>query len=205
MTYRNVSIFRTTEQRISQFKSHLRSAWTWCPTFGQVLTRANPPYDEFPCFYEYGARKTLQHKTWSEMREMQKEIYIHIKLRLARYTNHSLSKNQKFKCPQIFVVMETCAPPRKHTTGLHSESVLQYSSHHTHLFRKKVKKRSISKVFFYFYCTVHLDNIKITFTNECTFYLTYKMLKFIIKTSMHLPVHVSFHLDHLQGAYGDLC
>jgi len=53
--------------------------------------------------------KTLQHKTWSEMRQMQKEINIHIKFRLARYTNHSLSKNQKFICPQIFVIMETSA------------------------------------------------------------------------------------------------
>jgi hypothetical protein len=43
------------------------------------------------------------------MRQMQKEIDIHIKLRLACYTNHTLSKNQKFKCPQIFVVMETSA------------------------------------------------------------------------------------------------
>jgi len=77
---------------------------------------------------------------------MQKEIHIHIKLRLARYTKHSLSKNQKFKCPQIFVVMETSASPHKRTTGLHSESVLQYSSHHTHCFRKKVKKISISNV-----------------------------------------------------------
>jgi hypothetical protein len=44
---------------------------------------------------------------------------------------------------------------------------------------------------FYFYCcTVHLDNIKITFTNECTFYLTYKMLKFTIKTSIHSPLNM---------------
>jgi hypothetical protein len=34
-------------------------------------------------------------------------------------------------------------------------------------------------------CTVHLDNIKIIFTNECTIYWTYKMLTFTIKTSMH--------------------
>jgi hypothetical protein len=29
------------------------------------------------------------------------------------------------------------------------------------------------------------------------------MLKFAIETSIHLPLHVSVHLDHLQGAYGD--
>jgi hypothetical protein len=58
---------------------------------------------------------------------------------------------------------------------------------------------------FFYGCTVHLDNIKITFTNECTFYLTYEMLKFTIKTSIHSPLHVSVHLDHLQGAYGDPC
>jgi hypothetical protein len=48
---------------------------------------------------------------------------------------------------------------------------------------------------------------KITFTKKCTFYLTYKMLKFTIKTSIILysPLHVSVHLDHLQGAYGDPC
>jgi hypothetical protein len=46
-------------------------------------------------------------------------------------------------------------------------------------------------------------NIKITFINERTFYLTYKMLKFTIETSIYLPLHVSVHLDHLQGAYGD--
>jgi hypothetical protein len=49
------------------------------------------------------------------------------------------------------------------------------------------------------------DNIKITFTNECTFYSTYKMLKFTIETSVHSPLHVSVHLDHLQEAYGDPC
>jgi hypothetical protein len=46
---------------------------------------------------------------------------------------------------------------------------------------------------------------KIIFTNEGTFYLTDKMLKFTIKTSIHSPLHVSVHLDHLQGAYGDPC
>jgi hypothetical protein len=29
------------------------------------------------------------------------------------------------------------------------------------------------------------------------------MLKLTIKTFMHSPLHVSVHLDHLQGAYGD--
>jgi hypothetical protein len=57
----------------------------------------------------------------------------------------------------------------------------------------------------FYCCTVHLDNIKIVFTNECTFYWTYKMLKFTIKTSIHSSLHVSVHLDHLQGAYGDPC
>jgi hypothetical protein len=47
--------------------------------------------------------------------------------------------------------------------------------------------------------------IKIIFTNECTFHLTHKMLKFTIKTSIHSPLHVSVHLDHLQGAYDDPC
>jgi hypothetical protein len=28
------------------------------------------------------------------------------------------------------------------------------------------------------------------------------MLQFIIKTSVHSLLHVSVHLDHLQGAYG---
>jgi hypothetical protein len=60
-----------------------------------------------------------------------------------------------------------------------------------------------SFIFNFYCCTVHLDNIKITFTNECTSYSTYKMLKFTIKTSIHSPLHVSVHLDHLQGAYGD--
>jgi hypothetical protein len=32
-----------------------------------------------------------------------------------------------------------------------------------------------------------------------------KMLKFTIKTSMHSLLHVSVHLDHLQGAYDDPC
>ena len=82
------------------------------------------------------------------MRQLQKEIHIHIKIRLARYTNLSLSKNQKFKSPQTSVVMETGASPRKRTNGLHSELVLQYSSHHTHArgFRKKKSKKGISKV-----------------------------------------------------------
>jgi hypothetical protein len=31
------------------------------------------------------------------------------------------------------------------------------------------------------------------------------MLKFTIKTSVHSLLHVSVHLDHLQGAYGDSC
>jgi hypothetical protein len=53
-------------------------------------------------------------------------------------------------------------------------------------------------------CDIDKD-IKITFTNKCTFYLTRKMLKFSIKTSIHSPLHVSVHLDHLQGAYGDPC
>jgi hypothetical protein len=26
-----------------------------------------------------------------------------------------------------------------------------------------------------------------------------------MKTSIHSPLHVSVHLDHLQGAYGDPC
>jgi hypothetical protein len=60
-------------------------------------------------------------------------------------------------------------------------------------------------VFYFYCCTVHLDNIKITSTNECTFYLTYKMLKFTFETSIHSPLQVSVHLDHLQGAYGDPC
>jgi hypothetical protein len=47
--------------------------------------------------------------------------------------------------------------------------------------------------------------IKILFTNECTFYRTYKMLKFTIETSMHSLLHVSVHLDHPQGAYADPC
>ena len=74
-----------------------------------------------------------------------KGIHIHIKLRLARYTNLSLSKNQKFKCPQIIVVMETSASPCKRTTGLYSELVLQYSSHHT-LFQKKKVKNALVKL-----------------------------------------------------------
>jgi hypothetical protein len=31
------------------------------------------------------------------------------------------------------------------------------------------------------------------------------MLKFTIKTSMHLLLHVSVHLDHPQETYGDPC
>jgi hypothetical protein len=68
------------------------------------------------------------------------------------------------------------------------------------------KKKGVIKLFIDFYfCTVHLDNIKITFIKEFTFYLTYKLLKCTIKTSIHSPLHVSLHLDHLQGAYGDPC
>jgi hypothetical protein len=50
-----------------------------------------------------------------------------------------------------------------------------------------------------------VHDIKILFTNECTLYWTYKMLKFTIKTSIHSLLHVSVHLDHPQGAYADPC
>jgi hypothetical protein len=55
----------------------------------------------------------------------------------------------------------------------------------------------------FYCCTVHFDNTKIPFTNECALYQTYKMLTFAIKTSMHSLLHVSVHLDHPQGAYAD--
>lgn len=61
----------------------------------------------------------------NEANAKEKGIHIHIKLRLARHTKLSLSKNQKFKCPKIIVVMETSASPNRRTTGLHSELVLQ--------------------------------------------------------------------------------
>jgi hypothetical protein len=38
-----------------------------------------------------------------------------------------------------------------------------------------------TRVVFVYCCTVHLDNIKITFTKECGFYLTYKCLNLQLK------------------------
>jgi hypothetical protein len=57
-----------------------------------------------------------------------------------------------------------------------------------------------------FYCsTVHLDNIKVLLTNKCTIYYPYKMLKFTVKTSVYLFLHVSVHMDHLQGVHVGPC
>jgi len=51
----------------------------------------------------------------------------------------------------------------------------------------------------FYCCTVHFDNIKILFTNKCTLYYTHKMLKYTVKISLYLLLHVSVHLDHPQG------
>jgi hypothetical protein len=64
--------------------------------------------------------------------------------------------------------------------------------HHKTDFEKNALKYR-DKNFFYC-CTVHLDNIKIIFTKECTFYLTYEMLKFTVKTSIYSPLLVSVPL-----------
>jgi hypothetical protein len=58
---------------------------------------------------------------------------------------------------------------------------------------------------FFYCCTMHFDNVKILFTNKCTFFLTYKMLKFTIKISLYLLLHVSVHPDQPQGPCAEPC
>jgi hypothetical protein len=59
--------------------------------------------------------------------------------------------------------------------------------------------------FYYCFCTVYFDNIKIPFTYKCTLILKHKMLKRTVKISLCLLLHVSVQLDHPQGAYGEPC
>jgi hypothetical protein len=56
----------------------------------------------------------------------------------------------------------------------------------------------------FYHCTVHLDNVKIPFfTNKCTFYWTYKMLKFTLKYLIFTPTSavwkVSSHFEYLEN------
>jgi hypothetical protein len=54
-----------------------------------------------------------------------------------------------------------------------------------------------------FYChAVHFDNVTLSCTDKCNF-IELELLKFTIKTLLHLFRHVSVHSYHLQGAYVD--
>jgi hypothetical protein len=65
-------------------------------------------------------------------------------------------------------------------------------------------KGNMRKLFFIVVLCI-LITFKILFTNKCTLYETYRMLKLIIKTSLYSLLHVSAHPDHPQGAYAEPC
>jgi hypothetical protein len=81
------------------------------------------------------------------------------------------------------------------------------------MIRTKVVEKSQTHILYYviFFsencviCEICGKIFKILFTNECTLYETYKMLKLTIKISPYSLLHVSVLPDHPQGAYAEPC
>ena len=59
--------------------------------------------------------------------------------------------------------------------------------------------------FFFIVAPCILTTLMFLLPTNALLYYTYKMLKYTVKTSHYMLLHVSVHLDHHQGAYAELC
>ena len=60
-------------------------------------------------------------------------------------------------------------------------------------------------MFFFIVAPCILTTLMFLLPTNALLYYTYKMLKYTVKTSQLLLLHVSVHLDHPQGAYAEPC
>jgi hypothetical protein len=102
--------------------------------------------------------------------------YILIILKFFHQQMHALLNIYNFKIynQNIIAFAATCFGPSGPSSGSPCWSLLKL-----HFCRIICKMHRYK----FYCCTVHFDNIKILFTNKCTLYDTYRMLKLDIKTS----------------------